>query len=332
MAHLLVIGGGLSGCTVAMELADQGHEVTIIEKNQSIGGKTRSYGCKASDVCNNCGLCLTGGLWETVQNNEKINIITGSQLMDVTGSKGEFEVSIGGACGYKVFSGISALIVSIGFENYTSKSFGNLEITDMRGVITGNQLEGLLLNRGTGAIMPEIPSSVAFLQCFGSRDKQEKAGYCSRVCCGYSTRAARVLKHYYPQIHITFFYMDLQYVEAGQYFDALTEEGFEFIKCRPVKVKTEDKVRILFEQPGTGEITSRSFDYVVLSEGIHPPSDSEQIAELCTLGINNNGFLKYVTDGAKTGIYLSGCAAGPKRIEEVHYEARMVARQVISNI
>lgn len=332
MAHVLVIGGGLSGCTAALELANRGQNVTIIEKTGNIGGKVREYGCKSAENCKNCGVCLAGGLWEGVENNRGIEIMTNSRLVDVTGSKGKYKVILKSPEGCNTLTDISSIIVSAGFERSTSKSYGNLEFIDSENIISGFELEKFISNRDREGIIPEAHSRIAFIQCFGSRDVQEKALYCSRVCCAYSTRAARALKHCYPDAQISFYYMDLQYVEANQYFDVLTREGFEFIKCRPVKIKTGKPAKVLYEQPGMGAVVEREFDLVVLSEGIHPPADAELIAELCVLGTDEKGFLRYVRDSAKTGIYIAGCASGPKRIEEVYTESLAVARQLLNEI
>jgi heterodisulfide reductase subunit A2 len=332
MAHVLVVGGGLSGCTAALELANRNTDVTIIEKAESIGGKVRQYGCKSTENCNNCGLCLAGGLWESVENNSRIKVITMARVVDVTGSKGNFTVTLKGKESYKTLTGISSIIVSIGFESPVSQSSGSLEFAGANNIISGSQIEEIIKNRSRQGLMPEAPSKIAFIQCFGSRDIQEKALYCSRVCCGYSTRAAKVMKYYYPDAQVVFFYMDLQYVEEGRYFDVLTREGLEFIRCRPVKIKSGKKAKILYEQRETGKVIEREFDLIVLSEGIHPPADAEHIAELCTLGIDERGFLKPVGEGAKTGIYVAGCASGPKRIEETYAESLKVARQLLADI
>lgn len=331
MAHVLVIGGGLSGCAIALELADNNLEVTVIEKSGSIGGKVRNYGCKATEQCNNCGLCIVGDLWERVLHHGKIKIITQAQLTDITGVKGNYQTIVRTPQGLEALPKVSFIVVSIGFEAFTSESFGHLEYISNGSIISGSQLEKLLSNRKKNGILAKQPGSIAFIQCFGSRDIQEKALYCSRVCCGYSTRAARVLRQYYPDSKILMFYMDIQKVEEGQYFELLTGENIGFVKCRPIKIKPGEPCRILYEQPETGVIAEKEFDLIVLSEGIHPPQDAEKLAELCTLGINNYGFLKHVTDPARTGIYLAGCASGPKRIEEAYTESVTAARQIISN-
>lgn len=332
MNHVLVVGGGLAGCSAALEIADSGLDVTLLEKTDRIGGKVRSYGCKATDRCNNCGLCLAGDLWERVEKHNRIQILTGVSLKDVIGSRGDFRVIIGSREGTSVIAGINSIIVSTGFDEFSHLSSGSLEYQAGNGIVSGSTLEKYISARSKKGIFSEPPASVAFIQCFGSRDITEKALYCSRVCCGYSTRAARVLRNCYPEMKIVFFYMDLQRVEDGNYFEALADENIEFIRCRPVRIIPGKTSGIVYEQPGTKGIVEREFDLVVLSEGIHPCRDTDRIAELFMLGIDKNGFLKYVKDGDDTGIYLAGCASGPKRIEEAHTEALTVARRLLANI
>jgi heterodisulfide reductase subunit A2 len=328
----LILGGGLAGCTAALELANGGCEVTILEKADALGGKVRNYGCKATDRCNNCGLCLVGKLWNQVECHGKISILTDSRLIDVQGSKGDFSVVYKNGKGITILGGIGDIIVATGFDEFSAVSSGSMEWNTEDGIVSGRHMEKLLSGRTKAGVFAERPGSIAFIQCFGSRDVQEKAAYCSRVCCGYSTRMARVLRQYYPEAEIVFFYMDLQRVEAGEYFNCLKGEGIEFIRCRPVKIKPGKPNRIQYEQPGAGTVTQREFDIILLSEGIHPAEDAERLAELCMLKVDTNGFLKHVKDGEQTGIYLAGCVSGPKRIEEVHTESLSVARVILSRM
>jgi heterodisulfide reductase subunit A len=337
MAHVLVVGGGLAGCTAALELEKRGQKVTIIEKTAAIGGKVREFGCKATERCSNCGVCLAGGLWETIEKSHTIDVLTETILVDVTGSKGNYNAVLKNSKGHDILSGISSIIVAIGFERPSATSYGNLEInfsisTLEQNIISGFELEKLLSLRSSKGILPMDCSRVAFIQCFGSRDIQGKAPYCSRVCCGYSTRAAKTLKYYHPDIQITFFYMDLQYIEKGNYFDTLIQQDFEFIKSMPVKIESGNPVKIVYENPKTGLCIERDFDLVVLSEGMHPSLDTEYLAELCVLDIDERGFLKQIGDGGESGIYISGCASGPKRIEEVYAQSLAIVEKVLEGV
>jgi len=329
MSAVLVIGGGLAGCVTALELASRGIGTVIVEKDRRLGGKVRDYGCKAASRCNQCGLCIVGDLWARVSEHSDIEVLTESRLVDLIGTKGNYKAVVRDKNGSRVIDGISDIVVSIGFDGASSATSAQVQYSGGRGVISGLKLEQLLAQRGRHGIFDEAPSRIAFLQCFGSRDIQEKAPYCSRVCCGYSTRAARVIRHHYPETEITFFYMDLQEVEGGTYFDVLKKENIEFIPCRPVSIVKGSPNRVLYEQPGSGgRLVEREFDLIVLSEGIHPAADSDRIAEICTLGYDRNGFLKTISDSGKTGIYLAGCVSGPKKIPEVYAESLQVAQQI----
>jgi heterodisulfide reductase subunit A len=329
MDFVLVIGGGLAGCTAALELAENNREVVIVEKSAAIGGAVRQYGCLATDRCNNCGLCLVGDLWKRVKEHRRIKILNNSQVKDIRGTKGNYQAVLKSEQGIETLGSISSIIVAIGFDKLDAKLTGSFESGDFNHVITGRQLDQLCADRNRAGLFKQIPQSVAFIQCYGSRDVKQKAAYCSRVCCSYSTRAAKVLQSYYPEMRIVFFYMDLQQVEAGEYFASLAKLGIEFIRCRPVRFKANSPGTVLYEKPGYPEMIEEKFDFIILSEGIHPASDGDRIAEICNLGLDEAGFLKYVTNSNTTGIYIVGCVSGPKKIEETYMDALQAAREII---
>jgi heterodisulfide reductase subunit A len=301
MYHIIIVGGGLAGCAAAVELAQSGAKVTIIEKSGCVGGKVRDYGCKATDKCNNCGVCLAGGLWEKVEKNPGIDILYNSKLIDVTGDVGDFSIVSMTPEGLRYINGIAAIIVATGFEE-SSAVGGHLQIDEgTQGISRGLQLESICKTRGKSALFEKAPERVAFIQCVGSRDKKESALYCSRVCCSYSTRAALVIRHIYPECEIVFFYMELQSVSSGDYFAQLKEKNIEFIKCRPLKVKAGTPVKVIFETPDGGELNEREFDLVVLSDGIHPPKDADRLAEICGLAQDSHGFLRSIEGTCDSG-------------------------------
>ena len=336
MNHVLIVGGGLAGCTVAKELSENGVFVTIVETTGDIGGKVRGYGCKAAEACNNCGVCLTAGLWDRVDRDDNIEILKQSRLIDLSGKKGDFTAAVKTRGGIRSIANISDVVVSTGFEPTSIENYNSFVEIEGRGwVITGSELERMFKDRGAegkeaDGVFEEVPKSVAFIQCYGSRDCKENAMYCSKVCCSYSTRAAKVIRRHYPECEIAFYYMELQMVGKGNYFQELKDLGVEFIKCRPVAVDGANGV-ISFDDPGSGRRVGRHFDIIVLSDGIHPTSDSDRLAEICGLTLDGTGFLRYTrgpSETKETGVYIAGCAGGPKKIEETYTEAVSVAREI----
>ncbi|MCL2165714.1 MAG: FAD-dependent oxidoreductase [Clostridiales bacterium] len=329
MAHVMVIGGGLSGSVTANALAQCGQKVTIVEKSGRIGGKVRSYGCKATDKCNNCGVCLVGGLWEKVEKSPNIDIIHDATLTDISGKAGDYSVAVKTGSDLRYMNGISSVVVATGFEESPALG-GHLQIEGKEGIVRGLALEEICRTRSKDALFAQAPNRVAFIQCVGSRDRKEDAMYCSRVCCSYSTRAAKVIRYYYPDCAITFFYMEMQAVSGGDYFKQLEDLGIEFIKSRPLKVKAGSPATVVFDDPSGEGIREREFDLILLSDGIHPPKDADRLAEICGLGQDGNGFLRNAGPAADTGIYVAGCAKGPGRIEEVYADALAVAEQILA--
>jgi len=320
--RVLVIGAGISGCTVAYTLANQGSEVILIESTGNIGGKVRSYGCKAIEKCQNCGVCLTVGLWNKVSAHQNINILTNTNVKDITGNPGDFAVIIADSQTEQRLDGIDVIIISTGFESQTNGISSHLHIEDTNGLITGTQLEELMLGRTRSGLFDKAPRSIAFIKCLGSRDQHEGGLYCSRVCCSYSTRSAKVIRSYYPDCEIVFFYMELQNVEAGDYYSGLREMGMEFIKCRPINVYGGTPATVEYDDPVSG-IRAREFDLIVLSDGIHAGTDNDRLAEICRLGQDKDGFLQAV--GTDSGIYLAGCARAPMKIDEAYADSLAVA-------
>ena len=347
MPRVLIAGAGLAGAAAARELAASGRQVLIAEKSGAVGGKVRGYGCKAytcgTDVkCANCGLCLTNKLWNDVEKDKLIDIRLNTLLADLTGNKGNYTAALKSNGEIIYETDISDVIIATGFKGLTKLEFnGFAEIENFgpkgcTSVITGNDIELIMKGRGeigqTG-LFEKAPGKVAFIQCFGSRDKKENAMYCSRVCCAYSTRAARVIKNYYPNCDLTFFYMEMQQVSGGNYFEEMKQLGASFIKCRPVKIKDANPAIVVYDNQSAGKREELSFDLVVLSDGIHPADDAAKIAEICGLGQTGHGFLRYVKDinhAKHLGIYIAGCAKGPAKIEEVYADSIAVARTLVS--
>ena len=344
MPKVLIVGAGLAGAAAARELAASGRQVLLAEKSTEIGGKVRRYGCKAdgkaSYKCVNCGLCLAKGLWSDVENNSLIEIWLNTKVLDLSGNKGNYTAALKSGTEISYVHEISDVVVAIGFDNITKTGFNGFVEIESAGpppaasIIMGNDIERIMKERtgaGLGGLFVKPPENVAFIQCFGSRDIKEHAMYCSKVCCAYSTRTARLIKNHYPDCGITFFYMEMQQVKSGNYFEEIKQLGANFIKCRPVKIRDSSPARVSFDNPETGRREEHAFDLVVLADGIRPAGDTAKMAEICGLGQTEAGFLRYVKDinhADSAGVYITGCAKGPAKIEEAYADSIAVARRI----
>ncbi len=91
---VLVIGGGTAGITAALELANSGFRIYLIEKETAIGGQAASFCCKATEVCTKCSVCLVPQKLSEVATHPLISILTNSTVVGVTGGVGNFQVEV----------------------------------------------------------------------------------------------------------------------------------------------------------------------------------------------------------------------------------------------
>jgi len=329
MKKVLILGGGYSGSVIADELSVLGISSIIIEKSEQIGGKVRDYGCKAEEECTNCGMCLVKDLFSRVENDKRIEIVKSSNLEDVYGSIHNFKVLIKKENKTEIIEGISDIVVSTGFKDSDKLDFYGIEVPQNGNIIRGNEMESLMKNRDTKNVFESAPKRVGFIQCYGSRDKSNSTNYCSKVCCGYSTRMARVLKKYYPEAEIDMFCMDMQEVEKGSFIDLLNKKGINLIKSRPAKItENNSKPTVRYEDSISPDSIYKTYDYLILSDGIVANPDNEHISEVLGLYLNKAGFLREVSVPDKTGVHISGCATEPMGIADTYKMSVDIARKI----
>ena len=88
----LVIGGGIAGIQSALDIADAGFEVDIVEKNATIGGKMAQIDKTFPTL--DCAACILTPKMVDVAQHEKINIYAYSEVDAVKGFVGNFNVTI----------------------------------------------------------------------------------------------------------------------------------------------------------------------------------------------------------------------------------------------
>lgn len=88
----LIIGGGISGITAAVELAEAGQEVVIIEKDNYLGGNVARFNSYFPKLCPpSCGLEIN---FRRIRSNPRISFYTGASLNSVCGTDGDYRVKI----------------------------------------------------------------------------------------------------------------------------------------------------------------------------------------------------------------------------------------------
>jgi heterodisulfide reductase subunit A len=211
-------------------------------------------------------------------------------------------------------------------------------------VITALQLERLM--NASGPTKGEVvrpsdgkhPKTIAFIACVGSRDEKVGRPYCSKICCMYTAKQAIMLKEHDPSVQTYVFYMDLR--AGGRYYDEFTRRaqetfGTQYLRGRVSRVYPQGG-RYVVQGYDTllGRAVEVEADLVVLANGVTSARGSVELMQ--TLGISYDGYgfineahvkLRPVETNT-AGIYLAGCAAGPKDIPDTVAQASAAAVKV----
>jgi heterodisulfide reductase subunit A len=228
---------------------------------------------------------------------------------------------------------VGTIIVATGldvFDPATLTEYGYLKYPN---TITSLEFERLINAGGpTGGrlVRPSdlrIPENVAFIQCIGSRSEKRGNPYCSNVCCMNTIKDALLIKEHWPDVKIYVFYIDIRAFGKGfeDLFRRAKEAGVIFIRGLPAEIIEDKKSKNLWlvgENTLENKIYTVNAGLVVLSVGLRPRDDSDKVQQLLRLSKTSDGFfmeahpkLKPV-DTPTGGVFLAGCAEGPKDIKD----------------
>ncbi len=330
---VLVIGGGISGITEALELAQMGLSVTVIEKEGQIGGLAACFCCKATDACRKCFACVVDKRIRDIRKRADISVLTKTELVRFGGEPGRFQATLS-QDGKTLELDFAAVVVATGIEPFDARLKGEYGYGQIKNVITARDLEKMLREQGvlTRPSDGQLPEKLAFIQCVGSRDQSLGNLYCSQVCCAYALRMISLIRHTYPDIDITIYYMDIQ--PAGVHFAEFLshvreDKKIRFVRSLPSKVyhvPKNDAVKIRFADPAEGEVREELFDMLVLSVGMTLPGETKSLAHILGLTWDKEGFLD-ISD-RKKGLFVTGACSGPKDIEHSIIQAKSTAQYV----
>jgi len=91
---VLVVGAGISGIASALELANSGVNVYLLEKEAVVGGHSASFCCKATDICSQCSACVVPDKIKEAVSHPQIRLLTNSTVRGLSGEFGNFRVEI----------------------------------------------------------------------------------------------------------------------------------------------------------------------------------------------------------------------------------------------
>ena len=318
----LIIGGGLAGMIAALDLADQGFPVTLVEKQDSLGGNLKHIRSTLSGEKTGPKL---QSLIDRVTKHPNINVFFGTSVIGVSGYIGNFKTTLSTTDAI-IDHGVA--IVASGAQQYEPEEYCyGLD----EHVITQRSFEDLLENNPDAVALQK---SIVMIQCVGSRD--DKRDYCSRVCCSNAIKNAIKVKEINPKIAVYVLFRDIRsYGLREKYYRMAREKGVLFIrfneKAKPEVARTEAELIVKVKDEILGKTLTIKPGLLVLSAGITANPDNKALSQFLKVPLETDGFFLEAhmklrpVDFATDGVFVCGLAHYPKDIGETIAQARAAA-------
>ncbi|NLF01748.1 MAG: CoB--CoM heterodisulfide reductase iron-sulfur subunit A family protein [Anaerolineales bacterium] len=331
----LVIGGGIAGMAAALDVADAGFPVYLVERSDRLGGHVAELNRTFPTL--EAAADLLEPLIARVQAHPGITVLLGTQVTGVDGYVGNFTVEVAPPPSEAVGIRVGAVIVATGYDGFNPRHKPEYGYGECPNVITSLEMEQRLL-AGDLAVNGRTPRSVAFVQCVGSRDAQAGHPYCSRVCCMVSAKQAQLVRDLLPQASVTVFFTDVRTFGLGaeEFYDQTRAKGVRYRRGSVSEVyRRGERVVVAAEDTLLGRSLDHEADLVVLAVGMAPRADAGAVAGLLKLPRSADGFLLEAhpklrpVDTAVSGVFLAGCCQAPKDIPDTVAQARAAASSAL---
>ncbi len=331
--HALVIGGGVAGLTAALNLADQGYQVYLVERQVELGGRARQI---YHNALGGDPQAFLTDLTARVQTHERIEVLTGHQVVKHKGYVGNFQTTVqetGSPRQRLIEHGVT--IMATGAEEYTGAAYG---LGTHPQIMTQGDLEGRIAD---GSLNAADLKQVVMIQCVGPWDEDSKNGdapdfYCSRVCCTTAMKNALKLQEHNPNVQVYVLYKDIRtYGFREQLYTEAREKGVTFIHFddahKPQVTQENGRLRVSTSEPLLDVSLTFEPDVLVLSAAMTPPAGTPDLAQMMKFACTLEGFMLEAhlklqpVDFPTEGAYLCGAIQYPKFLDEAIAQAQAAA-------
>ncbi|MBF8274468.1 MAG: methyl-viologen-reducing hydrogenase delta subunit [Magnetococcales bacterium] len=357
---VLVVGGGIAGLSAALEVAQTGYNVLLVEKEETLGGKVAKMHKVSPSRApyNKLEENPLPKLLAEVKGNKHIKILNNTIVQKTVGAPGLFDVTLKNGSGTSV-ERVGSIIIATGYRAYDpAKLEKRLGYGSSPDVITSMEFEemakaGKIVRKSDG----KPAKRVAFSLCAGQRDSSHLE-YCSGACCVYSLKQALYVIENQPDASAYLIYQEVR--TPGQmedFYRKVQNEGGIFIKGDVKQVS----------QGGTGltldvddkilrKEIKMDVDLLVLATGMETTVDTtdpnsaspvgSQVDELPGSILNlqyrqgpglpslknnfpDSHFICFPYETRRTGIYVAGPARRPMGIAASRTDAAGAALKAI---
>ncbi|MGD0397513.1 MAG: hydrogenase iron-sulfur subunit [Syntrophobacteraceae bacterium] len=366
---ILVVGGGTTGMTAALEVAGAGYSAVLVEMENELGGFQKNVSKNVVFPFKDVQANEINRLIAAVNSNEKIKVLTGSKIEKLSGGPCVFNARIK-QNGSTSDHNIGAVVLAAGWKPYDPEKLDKkLGYGASANVITNVQFEeraksGKITRPADGKAL----NTVAFIQCAGQRDPNHLA-YCSSICCFTALKQAIQVKQQDPKANVFVFYQEMRTPGQGEdFFRKAQQEGVIFVRTQaPEVLATGGKLAVeAFDELSGDKILLDDVDMVVLATGMVPATafgedfklkkpeeegkkeemvasvDSIFVSDILNLdyrqgpelpelqnGFPDSHFICFPYESRRTGIYAAGPVRRPMGISNAIEDAAGAAMKAI---
>ena len=350
----VVIGGGIAGLTAALDIAEAGFPVVLVEREDHLGGRM----AELSGLYLNFQAApdLLARRIQAVESHPQITVLTQAEVEEVGGYVGNFRVRVRrnitngtnqadgtnpGPVEERVEVDAGAIVVATGYSLYGQDRLGEYGGGTIPDVVDGLQFERMLargeIRRPSDG---KVPRSVVWVQCAGSRDPELHKPYCSKICCMYVAKQAMAYRERVPDGQAYVFYIDIR--TGGKGYEEFAQRAMEKARVLYLRGKVSrvfpqgDKVMVWGVDTLSGKPVEVAADLVVLASAVVPREGAEALARTLRIATDEHGFFSEAhpklrpVESLTAGIFLAGAAQAPKDIPETVAQASGAAAKVLS--
>lgn len=325
-SDILVIGGGISGITAAIEGSKAGYKIIIVEKENELGGwaKHLHKQLPLKSPFNYLEEPIIAKKVKEAAENENIEILISASIKEISGQPGEFQVIIENS-GQEIKRKVAAIVLATGWQPYDAHKLTEFGYGKTPDVITNLEFEKMAkAGKITCPSNGKIPKQILFIQCAGSRNEKHLS-YCSNYCCTTSLKQAQYIREISKDTAVFVVYKDLRTPgKFEEFYKKAQNDDQIFLTKGEIEKVDVDGEKILVDVNNTllGEDIQLEVDMVVLAVGM-TPNNTEDLNLKYRLGkglpqlkydFPDSHFICFPYETRRTGIYAAGSVRAPMDI------------------
>jgi quinone-modifying oxidoreductase subunit QmoB len=336
-SEVLVLGGGIAGLTSALEGAEAGYRVHLVEKSGRLGGYAgRLYkmlpGLDDSTLLKEPDISK---LIKKVTGHPRVQVHLDTTIESISGEPGNFRIVLKNSQSFEVKAG--AVVTATGWKPYNTEKLAPLGYGSER-VKTLEEFEQYVQEE-------KLPDRILFILCAGSRDENHLA-YCSTYCCGAALKQALYVREKNPGSEVYIVYRDIRTTGFQEEFYRMVQSDDAIFMTRGrIERVTDmgDRIEVAVNESLLEERVILTADMVVLATGMVPNSTADlQLQYRLGKGLpqieydfSDSHFICFPYETRRTGIYAAGTVRAPMDMDASREDgagAMMKAIQCIESV